>query len=115
MDVKENQKDLETLGQAKREAQIADEERAVLAAQVYQMQMEVSAKQASFDLECMHCRQVSIFVACIAMHVFYGTALHLVFKTCLVASSVRMCTIGLVITTASQRHTLLMKQVANAG
>ncbi|KAL3137897.1 hypothetical protein ABBQ38_005148 [Trebouxia sp. C0009 RCD-2024] len=45
--VQEHQKDLAALGQAKREAQIADEEAVVLAAQVYQMQMEVSAKQAN--------------------------------------------------------------------
>ncbi len=46
MDVQEHRNDLQALEEAKREAQVADEESAALAAQVHQMQMEVSAKQA---------------------------------------------------------------------
>lgn len=45
--MQEHQNDLQALQEAKREAQAADEESAALAAQVHQMQMEVSAKQAS--------------------------------------------------------------------
>ena len=43
--VQEHQSDLEALAEVKREAQTADEESAALAAQVHQMQMEVTAKQ----------------------------------------------------------------------
>lgn len=45
LDVQEHQSDIETLAELKMEAQTADEESAALAAQVHQMQMEVSAKQ----------------------------------------------------------------------
>ena len=44
--MQEHQNDLQALQEAKKEAQAADEESTGLAAQVHQMQMEVSAKQA---------------------------------------------------------------------
>lgn len=43
--MQKHQSDLEALAEVKRESQTADEESAALAAQVHQMQMEVSAKQ----------------------------------------------------------------------
>lgn len=46
LDLQEHQSDLAALEEAKRQAQTADEESAALDAQVHQMQMEVSAKQA---------------------------------------------------------------------
>lgn len=45
LNVQEHQSDLEALAEVTMEAQTADEESAALAAQVHQMQMEVSAKQ----------------------------------------------------------------------
>ena len=59
-DVQEHQADLDSLADAKSEAQKADEDSAMLAAEVVQMQMEVAAKQARSSPSPASSRQHSV-------------------------------------------------------